>query len=101
MVLFRGARLNLRIDAGHPEDNTNAAVWIPRPLPGGPVRPGCLPIRLFMIMQLIMSAPRFNMKMLMGPGLGMELQILKLQHPTLQACLDKRVHPLGFPHPTR
>ena len=60
IVLARGARLNLRIDAAHPEDNPNEAVWIPRPLPGGPVRPGCLPIRLFMMMQLIECAPHFN-----------------------------------------
>lgn len=90
MVLVRGTRLKLRTDVAHPEDNPNEAVWIPRPFPGGPVRPGCLPIRLFMMMQLITSAPCFkNIKMFMG--LGMELQTLKLQHPTIWLSFSDHV----------
>ena len=48
----------LRMD--HPEDQPEAAVFIPRPLPQGPSRPGCLPIRLFMLMQLITGVPWFD-----------------------------------------
>ena len=43
-----------------------SAVFVPRPLPQGPRRPGCLPIRLFMLIQLLLSAPYLNSPSVFG-----------------------------------
>ena len=53
-------QLHLRMDVDRPEDRPDHAVFIPRPLPQGPRSPGCLPIRLFMMMQLLAHAPLFK-----------------------------------------
>ena len=46
------------VDMPEPEDHPNEAVFIPRPFPKGPARPGCLPVRMFMLVTLICNAIR-------------------------------------------
>ena len=53
-------------DMDMPEDAPDQAVFVPRPLPQGPRRPGCLPIRLFMLIQLLLSAPYLNSPSVFG-----------------------------------